>query len=96
MWQIQTQHRGEDGETIAIELRDSDGMIAAHVRWDGCMQIDLHSKTEEHVELRDTIHTCDINGLIEKLQDLQQIAQEFFDDQGVWQTKEDPELGIDI
>ncbi|MDB5083911.1 MAG: hypothetical protein JWN30_797 [Bacilli bacterium] len=94
MWRILNQHKSDDGESVAIDLEDPDGSFEAHVRWDGCMQIDMTKKTEENVVLEDTIHTCDLDDLIRRLQELKQISQEFFDYTGAWQPdrEEDPYL----
>ncbi|MFC4769174.1 hypothetical protein [Effusibacillus consociatus] len=88
LWQVTNQHLGDNGQTVAIELHDPDGWFDANVRWDGCMEIHLHSKTEEGTKLTDTIHTCDIDGLIEKLRDLKQISQEYFDYEGYWKQED--------
>lgn len=78
-WIIKSEHKNEDDRVIALELEDEDGSFDANVRWDGCMEIHIRSKTEEGFELADTIHTCDLEGLIAKLQGLQQACLAHFD-----------------
>ncbi|WAH37550.1 hypothetical protein [Alicyclobacillus dauci] len=96
MWVVERQHkRDEDGQNVAVELRDDDGFMRANVRWDGCMQIWMESVTEENNTLRDTIHTCDLRGLIDRLSELKAASQELFDGMGYWSS--DPaEPGDDL
>jgi predicted TPR repeat methyltransferase len=87
MWIVEREHRSdEDGDNIAVEFRDSDGLMRANVRWDGCIQIWLHNRTEEGNERFDTIHTCDISELIGKLEALRTASQDLFHGNGYWST----------
>ncbi|WP_018132321.1 hypothetical protein [Effusibacillus pohliae] len=94
MWIVKQQHKRDDGESVAIELEHSDGWMDANVRWDGCMEIHLRTKTEEGHGMTGTVHTCDIDGLIEKLQQVKQISQEYFDFKGYWQRHTTDEAEI--
>ncbi len=85
MWIVEREHkRDEDGENVAVELRDPDGWMRAHVRWDGGIQVWIDTVTEEQNEIHDTFHTYDIRGFIDKLQDLQTASEELFNHQGYW------------
>lgn len=79
-WVLKSKHKNVEERTIALELQDEDGTFDANVRWDGCMEIHLRSKTEEDNVLVDTIHTCDLEGLITKLQGLQQACFDHFEE----------------
>ncbi|WP_047150617.1 hypothetical protein [Aneurinibacillus tyrosinisolvens] len=79
-WVIKSKHKNEEERTIALELEDQDGTFDANIRWDGCMEIHIRSKTEEDNVLVDTIHTCDIDGLISKLEGLKQACLHYLDD----------------
>ncbi|MBB6282495.1 MULTISPECIES: hypothetical protein [Geobacillus] len=81
VWVIKAKHENGDGETAALELESEDGWLDANVRWDGCMEIHLYSVTEEGRELSDTFHTCDLQGLIERLQSLDAVCRSFFESQ---------------
>src|SRR5579875_332174 len=90
MWIVERRHtRDEDGTTVAVELRDSDGFIRANARWDGGMQIWIDTVTEEQNAIHDTIHTYDIRGLIDKLHDLLNVSEELFDHTGYWSHDSD-------
>lgn len=78
-WMVKSKHTNEEEQIIALELEDGDGTFDANVRWDGCMEIHIRSKTEEDNILVDTVHTCDIDGLINKLQGLKQVCLDYFD-----------------
>jgi hypothetical protein len=87
MWIIKTQHKNEDGATVALELESEDGQFDVNVRWDGCMEVHVYSVTEENRELHDTFHTCDVKGFIEKLQSLNGVCAEFFGEGSYWKEK---------
>ncbi|MET3697809.1 hypothetical protein SAMN05877753_104316 [Bacillus oleivorans] len=78
-WVIKTKHLNDEKRVIGLEVEDEDGTFDANIRWDGSMEIHLHSKTEEGNELNDTIHTSDIDGLISKLEGLKQVCIDYFD-----------------
>ena len=80
-WILKSMHKNEEERVIALELEDEDGSFDANVRWDGCMEIHIRSKTEEDNVIIDTIHTCDIDGLITKLQGLKQACLDHLDGQ---------------
>jgi hypothetical protein len=88
MWVIKTEHKNGDGGTAALELETEDGRFDVNVRWDGCMEIHVYSVTEEDRKLHDTLHTCDLKGLIERMQEIDGICHEFFDEGSYWGRKE--------
>ena len=94
MWVIKTEHKREGGGTAALELESEDGKFDANVRWDGCMEIHVYSITEESRELEATFHTCDLKGFIEKLQSLDGVCADLFDDSSYWKqgNKDYPEV----
>lgn len=87
-WNLTNLHVAEDGRVVAVELKNREGWCDANVRWDGCMEIHLRTVTEEGNEQRDTLHTCDLDGLIEQLQELKQISQQFFNYEGYWKQED--------
>jgi hypothetical protein len=94
MWIIKTKHKGEDGITVALELKSEDGKFDVNVRWDGCMEIHIYSVTEENRELNDTFHTCDLNGFVAKLQSLNGVCAEFFGKGSYWDQKNKYEADV--
>lgn len=84
IWQVTKSHLGENGQPVAIEVEDPDGWLHANVRWDGCMEIHLHTKTEEGNVRRDVIHTCDLPGLIDKLSQLCDLSRQSLGANGYW------------
>jgi hypothetical protein len=89
-WNIKTEHKRNDESagTAAIELESIDRQFDVNVRWDGCMEIHVFHVTEEGREFKDTIHTCDINGLINVLQSLNEQCQVYFGEGSYWEGKE--------
>lgn len=83
-WNIKAKHLNDEKRVIGLEVEDEDGSFDANIRWDGGMEIHLHSTTEENVEFHDTIHTYDLDGLIEKLQGLRSVCVDYFSD---WNEK---------
>ncbi|GGB53515.1 hypothetical protein [Fictibacillus barbaricus] len=79
-WVIKSKHLNEEKKIIGLELQDADGSFDANVRWDGAMEIHIHSITEEYNQIADTIHTSDIDGLIAKLQGLKKVCVDYLDD----------------
>jgi len=62
----------------------------AAVRWDGCIHLDtfgnipleLDPDRKDPACCDDYIHICDLDRYIERLQEMREIAQEYFKDQG--------------
>ncbi len=79
-WIIKSKHLNEDEKIIGLELQDEDGTFDANVRWDGSMEIHIHSITEEDNMVVDTIHTSDIDALINKLEGLKEVCMDYLDD----------------
>ena len=77
-WNVKTIHKMDDGGVAALELESADGMWDVNIRWDGCAEIHLYTQTEERFELRDSVHTCDLQGFVEALQSLQEACRPFF------------------
>jgi hypothetical protein len=84
MWNIKTIHKRDEGGTVAIELETMDRRFDVNVRWDGCMELHSYQTTEEGRELSDTLHTCDLRGLVEVLQSLDEICQGQFGEGSYW------------
>uniref|UniRef100_A0A6M3LDW4 Uncharacterized protein n=1 Tax=viral metagenome TaxID=1070528 RepID=A0A6M3LDW4_9ZZZZ len=68
-----------------LEIEDEDGWYLAVVKWDGCVNFNrLHNVplpvTNDHPQLVDYIHYCDLDEEIERLQLLRAKAKEFFGD----------------
>lgn len=78
-WIIKAKHLNDENKVIGLEVEDKEGIFDANLRWDGFMEINIRSKTEENNVLEDTIHTSDINGLITKLSGLRQVCVDHFD-----------------
>ncbi|WLD93813.1 hypothetical protein [Alkalihalobacillus sp. AL-G] len=79
-WVIKSKHVNDEDKVIAVELEDEDGSFNANIRWDGSMEIHIQSLTEENNYLVDTIHTYDLEGLITKLEGLNALCMDYFDD----------------
>jgi hypothetical protein len=88
-WNIKSFHRREDGGTTALELESADKQFDVNARWDGCLEMHVFHVTEEGREFKDTIHTCDINGLINVLQSLTNQCKEFFGAGSYWETNDE-------
>ncbi|PLT30452.1 hypothetical protein [Peribacillus deserti] len=80
MWKVKYKHNRADGGIAAVELESEDGRMDVNARWDGCMEIHLYTVTEENRELKDTIHTCDLRGLIESLGSLDSVIRDYFEE----------------
>ncbi|MDQ0255662.1 hypothetical protein J2S74_003044 [Evansella vedderi] len=78
-WIIKAKHLNDEKKVIGLEIEDEDGTFDANIKWDGSMEINIKSRTEENVTLTDTIHTYDIDGLIYKLESLKQTCYDYFD-----------------
>lgn len=66
-----------------VELKTKDGWYQASVKWDGCIEFRrLHNVplpiTDEHPQMVDQIHYCDIDEEIKRLEKLRDKAKEFF------------------
>jgi hypothetical protein len=79
-WVIKAKHFNDEDRIIGLELEDADGTFDANIRWDGSMEVHIRSITEEDNLVVDTIHTYDIEGLITKLDGLNQLCTDYFDD----------------
>lgn len=86
-WIIKTEHKRDDGGTVALELETEDRQFDVNVRWDGCMEIHVYSTTEENRTLADTFHTCDLNGFIESLQSLSAVCLQYFEEGSYWESE---------
>jgi hypothetical protein len=95
MWEITKEHMGEDGATVAAELQDPDGWFDANVRWDGLMELHVYHnvpKGEQNTSgdsFMDTLHLADIDGFIQRLQELQAVCQHLFDFRNSWQPEQE-------
>jgi hypothetical protein len=75
-----------------LQLRDESGWHSATAKWDGCVDlwkysnVPLDSRTnkpeDEHREMLDYIHYCNIDEEIARLQALKKIATEYFSQHG--------------
>ncbi|WP_052476494.1 hypothetical protein [Cohnella kolymensis] len=93
MWTIKARHvRDVDGGTAALELQTDDRLLDVNVRWDGCMEIHMYSRTEENRELKDMFHTCDLKALIETLTSLDGVCQDYFREGTYWERDPEEEL----
>jgi hypothetical protein len=77
-WIIKSKHLNDENRVIGLEVEDEDGNFDANIRWDGSMEIHMRSITEEDNDLNDTIHTSDIDGLVNKLESLKQVCLDYF------------------
>jgi hypothetical protein len=73
----------EKTEDIWLELECPNGWYKASVKWDGCVDFyRLHNKplpiTEEHPQMVDYVHFCDIDEEIKRLTELKNKAIAFF------------------
>ena len=89
-WDIEKINKTEDGTVISIVVVDKE-YREAHVsfKWDGCVDYNKFSNgytvddedSKSKAESADYIHICDIDDMIEKLQEIKKIAEENFDKQ---------------
>ncbi|MEM5592800.1 hypothetical protein AAHH67_15525 [Niallia circulans] len=70
-WSITKVNKADDGTVVSIYAEDEyENKVS--FKWDGC--IDLHHDDNY-------IHICDIDNMIEKLQEIKQIAKKEFNKQ---------------
>ena len=86
-WDIASTYKSEEGRMISISLVDSTYENAkVYMKWDGCLDYRKYSNGatvyDENVRNDDVdyIHICDINDMIERLQEIKKIAKENFCD----------------
>jgi uridine kinase len=91
-WEIEkvTESNSNKEDTIVVELVNKDYRDeSVSIKWDGCVHLhkywngytvdDPHS--EEKANNSDYIHICDIDEMIEKLQELKEVAKVKFSKQ---------------
>lgn len=67
-WTVTKENKTDEGEVYSVYVEDEFGNKASF-KWDGC--IDLHHN--------DTyIHICDVDDMIQKLQEIKQTAKSLF------------------
>ena len=75
----------EETEDHFLVVEDPNGWYEAYVKWDGCITYNkLHNvplpQTGEHPQLIESIHICDIDEEIERLQELKKVSIKHFGD----------------
>lgn len=77
--------RYESGTLIGVRLQDEEGWYSAYVKWDGCISFSRYfnmpvglMNDEEKEENTDNMHICDIDEMIQILQELKEAALERF------------------
>ncbi|OZB94090.1 hypothetical protein [Paenibacillus sp. XY044] len=89
MWIIKTEHkRDADGGIAALELETEDKRFDVNIRWDGCAEIHVYS-IEENRDINDTFHTCDLKGIIDVLQSLNNVCKDYFGKGSYWEDTDD-------
>ncbi|ALS22200.1 hypothetical protein [Paenibacillus naphthalenovorans] len=102
IWKVEQINREDwSGKNNAVsiklvdnEYRDSE----AYIKWDGCIDFRQYSNgyspdsehSKEKADNCDYIHICDIDKMIEKLQAIKKVAEEYFskeDFEAYWNTK---------
>jgi len=58
-----------------LSAKDPDGWYSASVKWDGCIDFTRYFN-EPNGEMKDSIHICDIDDMIARLQALKQLCIE--------------------
>lgn len=66
-----------------LEVKAPDGWYSASVKWDGCIQFARYFNepmpfTGEHPQLADSLHICDLDEEIKRLEKLREIAKSHF------------------
>lgn len=86
VWEIMS----EETEDHWLQVRDPDGWYMAVVKWDGCIQYAHYFNTPATSGYigdgdSDTLHICDIDDEIARLQALKTLATQFFTERyGQW------------
>ena len=84
-WDVVSTYKSEDGHATSITLVDSEYENAkVYMKWDGCVDYrwyhngaTVYDKNTRSDDV-DYIHICDINDMIERLQEIKKIAKENF------------------
>lgn len=84
-WEPHGQSDNPEIADIFLELRDPEGWWKATVRDSGCVHLHRYHNVpctvrddEEHPQLIDYLHICDVDDLIERLTELKELAQSKF------------------
>ena len=74
-----------DKTDATFDVIDQEGWYSAFVKWDGCVEFQSYFNNPKHLQTPedlqdnvDQIHICDIDEMIEILQSLKKVAQEYF------------------
>lgn len=72
-----------ESEPHYLVLEDPEGWWKASIKWDGCINLNrVHNVplpvTDEHPQLVDYIHICELDDMIERLEELRDKAREHF------------------
>jgi hypothetical protein len=71
IWKVTKINETEDGTTISVYASDEyDNKVS--FKWDGC--INLHHE-------KNYIHICDVDEMIERLQEIKKLAKEVFSEE---------------
>lgn len=79
-WVIKAKHLNAERKLVGLEVEDDTGTFDANIKWDGSIEINMKSKTEENNVIVNTIQTYDLDGLITKLESLKQTCRDYFED----------------
>ncbi|WP_299831370.1 hypothetical protein [uncultured Metabacillus sp.] len=86
-FKITKVNKTDEGEVISIEVADKEfNETSVSFKWDGCIDYRRYYNgfkvddeySEEKANNTDYIHICEIDDMIEKLQEIKKIAQENF------------------
>lgn len=87
-WSIEKTNKTNEGKTFSVKLVDKDCRNqSAYIKWDGCTDYNKYDNgyteddeySADKEENTDYIHVCYIEEMIQRLQELKQIAKEHFD-----------------
>ncbi|OMF54290.1 hypothetical protein BK138_13935 [Paenibacillus rhizosphaerae] len=59
------------------------------IRWDGCAEIHVYSIKDENRDINNTFHTCDLKGMIDVLQPLNNVCKDYFGKGSYWEDTDD-------
>jgi hypothetical protein len=83
-WEIDKINKASDGTVISIQVTDKEYRdTRISFKWDGCLDYNQYlngytvddEPSEEKSRNREYIHICDIDVMINKLQEIKKIAQ---------------------
>lgn len=83
-WEVVNNVKTDEGDSVVVKLIDSEYRNAeVSFKWDGCIDYRMYSNgvtvddeySAEVAKNTDYFHICDINDMIQRLQEIKEIAE---------------------